>query len=154
MVMMDAKPVFIDTNILAYATSPDSLWYTAARAGLMEFARVGRAGVMSSHVLREYYATVTRPAPGGTAPPLGPVLANISRFQAAYTLLADTHHVTQALLTLVQSVPVGGRHIHDANIVATMLTYGGSELYTHNVAHFARFAAVITVRPLVALSGE
>ena len=154
MAMTDAKSVFIDTNILAYATSPDSPWHTAARVGLMELARAGRAGVISSQVLREYYATVTRPAPGGTVPPLGPVLANISRFQVAYTLIADTHHVTHTLLTLVQSVPVGGRQIHDANIVATMLTYGIGELYTHNVAHFARFAAVITVRPLGALRAD
>ena len=110
--------------------------------------------MIRSHVLREYDATVTRSASGGTAPPLEPVLANISRFQVAYTLFADTHHVTQALLTLVQAIPVGGRYIHDANIVATMCTDGVSELYTHNVAHFARFAAVITVRPLVALSEE
>lgn len=65
-------------------------------------------------------------------------------------LVNDTEQVTQALITLVQSIPVGGRQIHDANLVATMLTYGINELYTHNAAHFARFAAVITVRPLMA----
>ena len=36
MAMTDANPLFIDTNILAYATSPGSPWHTAARAGLME----------------------------------------------------------------------------------------------------------------------
>jgi predicted nucleic acid-binding protein len=150
MTMTDAKPIFLDTNILAYATSPDSPFHAAARTGLAELARAGHRGVISSQVIREYYATVTRLLPGGMIPSLAPVLANIARFRAAYLLVDDTEQVTQTLLTLVQSRPVGGRQIHDANLVATMLTYGIDELYTHNAAHFARFADVITVRPLIA----
>lgn len=76
--MTDAKPIFLDTNILAYATSPDSPFHVAARAGLAELARAGHRGVISSQVIREYYATVTRSLPGGTTPPLAPVLANIA----------------------------------------------------------------------------
>ena len=86
--------------------------------------------MISSQVIREYYATVTRALPDGTVPPLAPVLANIARFRAVYRLVDDTEQVTQTLLTLVQSIPVGGRQIHDANLVATMVTYGISELYT------------------------
>ncbi len=147
--MTDANPIFIDTNILAYATSPDSPFHAVARAGLLTLARTGRPGALSGQVIREYYATVTRPVVGAPLPPLAPVLANIARFQAAYLLLDDTALVTQTLLTLVQSIPVGGRQIHDANLVATMLTYGITALYTHNTAHFARFTDLITVHPLV-----
>ena len=147
--MTDAKPIFLDTNILAYATSPDSPFHAPARAGLMALAHDGHLGAISGQVLREYYATVTRPAPGAPLPPLEPVIANIARFQAAYLVLDDTSQVTQTLLTLVQSIPVGGRQIHDANLVATMLTYGITTLYTHNVAHFTRFTGLITVQPLI-----
>ncbi len=39
--------------------------------------------------------------------------------------------------------------VHDANIVATMLAQGIQKLLTHNVADCKRFAAHITVMPLV-----
>jgi len=60
----------------------------------------------------------------------------------------DTHAVSTRLFTLVATAHLGGRQIHDANIVATMATYGIRHLLTHNVADFNRFAAVITIIPL------
>ena len=150
MAMTNATPIFLDTNILVYATSPDSLFHTVAHTGLVKLARAGRRGGISTQVIREYYATLTRPTLDGSLPPLAPVLANITRFRGAYLVLDDTDQVIQTLITLVQTVLVGGRQIHDANIVATMRTYGIEDLYTHNTAHFARFADVITVQPLIA----
>jgi len=52
-------------------------------------------------------------------------------------------------LALVQSVPVGGKQIHDANLVATMQAYGIPKLLTHNVADLRRFGTLITVVPIV-----
>ena len=40
-------------------------------------------------------------------------------------------------------VPVGGRQIHDANIVATMLAYGERRLPTFNAADFRRYGDII-----------
>jgi len=40
---------------------------------------------------------------------------------------------------------MGGRQVHDANIVATMQVYGITHLLTHNTDDFARFAHLITV---------
>jgi hypothetical protein len=45
----------------------------------------------------------------------------------------------EKLLMLVRQVEVGGKHIHDANIVATMLAQNITHLLTHNVADFRRF---------------
>ena len=44
------------------------------------------------------------------------------------------------LLDLVRSVPMGGKQVHDANIVATMLAHGVGRLLTLNAADFRRFA--------------
>ena len=44
MTMTEANPILLDTNILAYATSPDSPFHHVARAGLAELARAGRRG--------------------------------------------------------------------------------------------------------------
>ena len=47
--------------------------------------------------------------------------------------------VTDRLLALCREVSVGGRQIHDANIVATMLAYGERRLLTFNTADFRRY---------------
>ena len=48
--------------------------------------------------------------------------------------------VTDRLVSLCRQTPVGGRQIHDANIVATMLAYGERRLLTFNMADFRRYA--------------
>ena len=47
--------------------------------------------------------------------------------------------VTESLMSLCREVPVGGRQIHDANIVATMLAHGENRLLTFNASDFRRF---------------
>ncbi|MHC5768185.1 MAG: hypothetical protein ACYTXI_21710 [Nostoc sp.] len=60
----------------------------------------------------------------------------------------DSSQVTEGLLTLMEEIPSGGKQVHDANIVATMLIYGIPQLLTHNIGDFARFSGLITVLPL------
>ena len=146
----DNRLIFLDTNILVYATVPSSPWHAAAQAGLRRLAKAGHTGVISTQILREYYATATRPDAHGKLPALAPVLVNIATFHAAYRVVEDTLVVSQTLLSLVQSVTIGGRQIHDANVVATMMAVGISTLYTHNTAHFERFRSYITILPLQA----
>ena len=150
MAMTNATPIFLDTTMLVSATSPDSPFHTVARTGLVKLARAGRRGVISTQVIREYSAPLTRPTLDGSLPPLAPVLAPMTRFRGAYLVLEDTDQVVQTLITRVQTVLVGGRQIHDATIVATLRTYGIEDLYTHTTAHFARFADIIPVQPLIA----
>ena len=53
------------------------------------------------------------------------------------------------LLTLCLTIPLGGKQVHDANIVATMQAHGIGKLLTHNTVDFARYQHLITVIPLV-----
>lgn len=43
----------------------------------------------------------------------------------------------------------GGKQVHDANIVATMLAYGVPALLTHNGRDFERFVKWIGVQSIV-----
>ena len=45
---------------------------------------------------------------------------------SSFVVLEDGPIVTENLLTLCREVSVGGRQIHDANIVATMLGMGSA----------------------------
>ena len=62
--------------------------------------------------------------------------------------MQENDAVVAALLTLVERIPMAGKQVHDANIVATMQTHGITRLLTHNTADFARFAGLIIVVPL------
>jgi predicted nucleic acid-binding protein len=53
--------------------------------------------------------------------------------------------VTDQLLQLLASYKLGGKQVHDANIVATMQAYGISALLTHNIKDFDRFREMIRI---------
>jgi predicted nucleic acid-binding protein len=53
--------------------------------------------------------------------------------------------VTDRLVSLCRQTPVGGRQIHDANIVATMLAYGERRLLTFNTADLRCYADRIEI---------
>ena len=71
--------------------------------------------------------------------PLSEALDDVDKLLDTYSLLEDGPAVTETLVTLCREVPVGGRQIHDANIVATMLAHGERRLLTFNTADFRRF---------------
>lgn len=70
------------------------------------------------------------------------------RFLGGVQVADDGPRVSERLFELMRKVPVGGKQVHDANIVATMLVYGISALLTDNVRDFERFAPWIEVRAL------
>ena len=76
---------------------------------------------------------------------IGDVIAS-SRFQ----VVEDGPTVTSALLTILATVPCGGKQVYDANIVATMTTRSIRRLLTHNVGDFVRFSTWVDILPLVA----
>ena len=66
-------------------------------------------------------------------------LDDIGGLGRAFEVLEDGPRVTDALLALCRDVEVGGRQVHDANIVATMLAHGERRLLTFDTADFRRY---------------
>lgn len=80
---------------------------------------------------------------------LDALTADIRKFQETFDVADDSRGtVFDCLLLLLETVVVGGKQIHDANIVATMLSYGVPRLLTHNVSDFTRYSGLIEVLPL------
>jgi predicted nucleic acid-binding protein len=143
-----AEPIFLDTNVLIYASEERApLHHVAARA----IRSVHQAGAMlwlSRQVLREYLAVLTRPQFWGNPQPIGRLITEVRQLQAQVRVAEDGADVTEQLLALLAQFPSGGKQVHDANIVATMQAHGIPRLLTHNEDDFVRYAAVITVVPL------
>jgi predicted nucleic acid-binding protein len=143
------EPVFVDTNNLIYAQQALSPFHAVATARLHDLATAGHPLWISRQVLREYLAVMSRPGALTAPVSMAGLVADVQAFQSQFLIAEDGPGVTNHLLTLLASVPCAGRQVHDANIVATMLTHGIQNLLTHNVTDFHRFAAYITVIPLV-----
>lgn len=56
--------------------------------------------------------------------------------------------VTEKLLNLMTHYETGGKKIHDANIIATMLAYGIQAILTHNTNNFERFGDIVIVESI------
>jgi len=147
--MTSASAVFVDTNILIYATNPLSPWHRMALDALNHHRGQRTELVISTQVLREYLAAATRLDPEARRPPSRAVLTNVKAFESEFRVMEDRLLVFQRLIEIIDGVPGAGRQIHDANIVATMQVYGIQLLLTHNVAHFRRFTGLINLVPLV-----
>jgi len=143
---MAADPVFVDTNVLVYVDQAASAFHASARAAISRLERDGAALWISRQVLREYMAAVTRPNPAGVPPMTRREAATAAEgFLTAYLIAEDGPVATAHLLNLIRSVPIGGKQVHDANIVATMLAHGITRLLTFNSADFRRFEPMIAV---------
>ncbi len=131
--------MFIDTNVLVNSRVPGAPHHDAARASLDRAFRDPEPLRISRQIMREYLAVVTRPQTWPVAITREEALEDVARLTSSFEILEDGPVVTDWLLSLCREVPVGGRQIHDANIVATMLARGERRLLTFNVADFRRY---------------
>lgn len=142
--MQDSR-VFVDTNILASAVIPESPRFFHAQGLLRSLLRSDREIWISRQVIREFTATLSRQdffRQKFTARDLTAAGRNLL---SRYVVAEDQEIITEQLFLLLEQVPCGGKQVHDANIVATMLAYGIPRLVTYNLDDFRRFAGLIEV---------
>ncbi len=131
--------MFIDTNVLVNSRVPGAPHHDAARAGMERAFRDPEPLMISRQVIREYLSVVTRTQTWPVAITREEALEDVSRLTGSFQVLEDGPVVTELLVELCREIPVGGRQIHDANIVATMLARGERRLLTFNGADFRRY---------------
>ena len=131
--------MFVDTNVLVNARFLEAPDHDKARAALGIAFQQPEPLRISRQVLREYLAVVTRPQTWSVAIGQQEALNDVERLVSLFDLLEDGPAVTDRLVSLCREVQVGGRQIHDANIVATMLAHRERRLLTFNQADFRRY---------------
>lgn len=145
----DRRGVFIDTNILIYASIGGSPFYRSAQDAIRRLEEENAELFISRQVLREYLASMTRPDMLTKELSREVVIKAVRHFEEDFTVFNDDLGVTEQLLELAEAVSVSGKQIHDANIVATILVNDVHELLTHNVSDFKRFSSQIEIIPLI-----
>ena len=141
--------VFVDTNILVYSSDRDSPFYGIARQRLQKLADQFSVVCISNQVLREYIGVVTRLDIAKRQYNPEQIAYDISQFEKQFHVLQEDHETRQRLLYLLTHTVIGGKQIHDANLIATALQNNIKSFCTHNVADFKRFDRLIKVIPLL-----
>lgn len=67
--------------------------------------------------------------------------------ESFFTLLPDAPEIYPHWRNLITKYDVQGKQVHDARIVAVMLTYNITHLLTLNPSHFRRFTEITIVEP-------
>ena len=149
MAISAGERVFVDTKVLVHASAISSPLHQAADREL-QAVRGAQAELWTSRqVLREYVAVLSRPQSFSHPVPVSTLVTDVRYFQSVFQIANEDSTVTAELLQLLTSVAIGGKQVHDANIVATMLARQITTLLTANVADFQRFASLITIAALI-----
>lgn len=109
----------------------------------------GRPLWISRQVLREFMAARTRPQTFAQPSTAEQTIERVRYLEERFQVADDTGAVTRQLIRLMNDFNMGGKQVHDANIVATMLAYQIPNLLTHNAADFKRFSSLIEIEGIV-----
>lgn len=144
--MADAEPLSIDTNVLIYANVAGAPLHEQALKVLTSAYQSEQPLWISRQVLREFIAARTRPQTFAQPSTPEMVIERVWYLENRFQVADDTTAVTRQLIKLLEDFKIGGKQVHDANIVATMLAYDIPCLLTHNIKDFERFRDVIKIK--------
>jgi len=145
---LDIRPdrVMLDTNVLLAATDGKRAGHQDATMVMNEWAVDGVTLCTSGQILREYLSVATRPADrNGLGLKMADAVGNVRAIRERAAYLAEDAKVTDHLQRLLTDVACGGKQVHDANVVATMLAHGVSTVVTMNAADFERFEQYVSL---------
>lgn len=145
---MADKKLLIDTNILVYANTPSSPFCLTARNKLIELAPSYQSFWIARQSIREYLVVMTNLMKMAGQIDHQSLLTDVHHFFQAFEITDETELVTNHLLELVNQTGLVGKKIHDANLVANMLSFGIDAILTNNVVDFSPFSHLISIEPL------
>ncbi len=134
----------LDTNVLLAATDEARPEHVSALEVVNGWPGHGTTLYTSGQIMREYLAVATRPAErNGLGLNRADALANVRALRGRTSLLVEDGKVADRLLVLLEDIDCGGKQVHDANVVATMLVHGIEAVVTINLDEFTRFGRQI-----------
>ena len=134
--------ILVDTSVLIRLANATDILYPVALRATVELHRRGNALALAPQCLVEFQAVSTRPVSAnglGLSPRVAD--AQLADFLATFHLLPETPAIFPAWRSLVTSLGIIGKQVHDARLVATCHVHAVSAVLTFNVGHFARLGA-------------
>ncbi|MEO9223310.1 MAG: type II toxin-antitoxin system VapC family toxin [Mycobacteriaceae bacterium] len=135
-----ADRAVLDTNVLLAATDEARREHEQAVTAINDWPASGLVLYTSGQILREYLAVATRPVgQNGLGMARLDAVSNVRALRARLNILTEDTKVSDRLLELLETIECGGKQVHDANVVATMLVHGIDTIVTMNTDDFASF---------------
>jgi predicted nucleic acid-binding protein len=138
----------VDTNVLLRVVHKSAVEHLTCLTAVRKLNSRGDLVFIAAQNIVELWSVATRPPSVnglGMHPPR--VDREIERLLLTFSLLDDDPMVFGKWRELVRTHVVLGRQVHDARLVASMLTYGVTHILTFNGGDFARYPGITTVDP-------
>jgi predicted nucleic acid-binding protein len=142
---MMADKVFVDTNVLLRSLIDQFPESSACRGLLLEQRKAEKELWISRQVVRELLVQMTHPKTLSTLLTRDQVQFQMRTVLRLFKVANETSDTTTMLLTLMRDYAISGKQVHDANIVAVMLTNQINTLLTLNTVDFKRYSDRITL---------
>jgi len=140
--MMDDNRCMVDTNVLIYSTVSSSPWHQEARGWLAALLDEGIELCIIPQIVREYLVILTRGDIFEEQFTPEEALDELEAILPTFILLDENEETVSHLRNLVRRYQVRGKSVHDANIVASMLTHDITRLVTYNTRDFRRYQEI------------
>jgi len=142
----------VDTSVLGRLANAADQYHLVALRAVVELHRRGELLHVAPQNLIEFRNVATRPtALNGLGLTPAEAEAKASIFEAAFPLLLENLDIYPAWKTLVGSLSIIGKQVHDARLVSICHVHGVSHLLTFNLAHFAWLAnfgpGIVVIEP-------
>jgi predicted nucleic acid-binding protein len=135
----------LDTSILMRLANSADISHGVALRAVSALIRQGEVLYLCPQKLIEFRNGATRPAQSnglGLLPAAEEALADA--WETAFVLLPETPDLFPAWRTLIRSLGVCGKQVHDARLAAFCQIHGISHILTFNVQHFTRFTTLLS----------
>lgn len=136
----------VDTNVLVYATVEAAPLHTEAREWMAHLQRRDVQLCVTPQICREYLVVLTGDPVFDREFTSTEALDVLSEIRPSLDVLVPSG-ILDELLGLVRHYDVAGKRVHDANVVAAMLSAGISRLATYNRKDFTNFESITLLSP-------
>jgi len=138
----------VDTNVVIRLLNREDPAYLVARNAVDKVIDEGYRLCITPQILAEFWNVATRPKEANglgwdILPTLRETFRAMDFFETLY--VSDSLMAFTYWLALLIQYEVKGKQVHDARLVATMLTHGVHFLLTFNGDDFRRYGDLITI---------
>jgi predicted nucleic acid-binding protein len=138
-----------DANLVLRLADPSSAQHRITTDALARLLGQNDEVFLTPQNFIEFWAVATRPVEANGFGWTGERTAReVADLQARFPLLEDSPAIFHRWLGLVRQVPVHGKRVHDARLVAVLQAHAVEHLITFNTADFAAFPSLSLVDPL------
>jgi predicted nucleic acid-binding protein len=141
--------VLADTGILLRLMQPSDPFHLQVERAVSSLHARGHEIVIATQNVAEFWNVCTRPisARGGFGLNLAETERRLTILEAVFAVLSEPATTYRIWRSLVVTLGIQGKQVHDARLVALMLANGITHILTLNSSDFTRYSGITVLDP-------